>query len=238
MNKPLIQLKELTKQYVNDDVVTPVLHGVTFDIMQGEFVSIMGPSGSGKSTLMHILGFLDRFTTGEYLFEGESVRDLEDDKLAWMRREKVGFVFQQFNLLQRSTVLDNVLLPLIYAEVPNGERIKRAMKVIHQVGLEHRTDYLSNKLSGGERQRVAIARAFANEPSIVFADEPTGNLDTKTGLMILGLLQDLNEQGHTIVMVTHEQEAAEFGKRIIRVRDGRIESDKSDHKQRNGNFTK
>lgn len=238
MSNPLIQLKDITRDYVNGDVVTPVLKGVTFDIEPGEFVSIMGPSGSGKSTLMHIIGFLDKLTSGTYMFEGEDVSTLNDDELAVRRRHKAGFVFQTFNLLSRSSVLDNVLLPTIYAEVDPKERMDRAMAMIESVGLGHRFDHLSNQLSGGERQRVAIARALINEPSVVFADEPTGNLDTKTGLTVLQMLQDLNNDGQTIVMVTHEQEAAEFAKRIIRLRDGVIETDERVRKRRRAVFSK
>ncbi len=220
--QPLIQLKDITKTYVNDDVETPVLHGVSLDIAPGEFVAIMGPSGSGKSTLMNILGFLDEATSGTYHFEGTDVSKLSDDELALMRRNKVGFVFQSFNLLPRTSVLENVTLPLVYDRMPASEREAEARSVLRAVGLEHRLMHLSNQLSGGERQRVAISRALAGSPSIIFADEPTGNLDSKSGIDVLHLFQRLHEEGNTIVMITHELEAAEFAHRIVSIRDGKI----------------
>ncbi len=223
--QPLIKLEEVHREYVNGDVVTPALQGVTFDIEEREFVSIMGPSGSGKSTAMHIMGFLDVLTRGRYLFAGKDVGNLTEEELAKKRRSEVGFVFQAFNLLQKSTVLENVLLPTLYAGLPFKERIRRAKKAISAVSMDHRSEHYSNQLSGGEKQRVAIARALVNDPRIIFADEPTGNLDTKTGEMILELLSDLNKEGRTIVMVTHEQEAADYGKRILRFRDGKLEAD-------------
>ncbi|MBT4856936.1 ABC transporter ATP-binding protein [Candidatus Uhrbacteria bacterium] len=238
MAVPLIKLENITKTYVNGDVETPVLHGVSLDIMPGEFVAIMGPSGSGKSTLMNILGFLDYSSSGKYEFEGGDVSKLSDDDLALMRRNKVGFVFQSFNLLPRTTVLENVALPLLYMQVPKAARETEARKVLAAVGLEHRLMHLSNQLSGGERQRVAISRALAGEPSIIFADEPTGNLDSKSGIDVLNLFQRLHEEGNTIVMITHELEAAEFAERIISVRDGRIISDSKGHKRRTGSFSK
>ncbi|OGH86444.1 MAG: macrolide ABC transporter ATP-binding protein [Candidatus Magasanikbacteria bacterium RIFOXYC12_FULL_33_11] len=222
----LIEVKNLKKQFENGDVITKILHGVTFDIDKGEFVSIMGPSGSGKSTLMHILGFLDTLSEGQFLFEGRDVSKLEDDELADMRSSKIGFVFQAFNLLNRSTTLENVMLPLLYTKVSKKERIERATSMLEQVGLGHRLDYSPNKLSGGEKQRVAIARALINNPDVIFADEPTGNLDSKSGLQVMKLLQDLNEKGHSIILVTHETYTAEHAKRIIRLKDGVIESDK------------
>lgn len=224
--RPAIEVRNVTRSYVDGEVTTKVLRGVSVSINEGEFVAIMGPSGSGKSTLMHIMGFLDRLSTGQYLFKGKRVDKLSDRKLAFMRRKEVGFVFQFFNLLSRSTVLENVMLPMLYAGVPSEERKKRAMKVLTDVGLEHRLDYPANRISGGERQRVAIARALVNNPTVIFADEPTGNLDTKSGLEVLRIFQRLHKQGHTIVMVTHEMEAAQFAKRIISIRDGEIESDK------------
>lgn len=236
--KPLIELKDVYKQYVNEDVVTKVLHGISLNIYEGEFVAIMGPSGSGKSTLMHILGFLDSASSGVYKFKGHDVLSLSDDNKALMRRKEVGFVFQSFNLLPRTSVLENVALPMIYEQISEDERRIMAKKALKTVSLEHRLDHLSNQLSGGERQRVAIARAVANNPSIVFADEPTGNLDTKTGEEVLSMFQDLHETGRTIIMITHEQEAAEFAERIISIRDGEIISDTNGHKRRRGKFHK
>jgi len=221
----LISVKDLKKDFVNDEVVTPVLKGVTFDIDKGEFVSIMGPSGSGKSTMMHILSFLDKPTGGSYFFEGRDVSQLSDDELAEMRSKKVGFIFQSFNLLNRSSVLENVVLPLVYTDVSISERDKRAKALLEQVGLSHRLDYSPNKLSGGEKQRVAIARALINDPEIIFADEPTGNLDSKSGAQVMKILQDLNDKGHTIILVTHEKSTAEHAERIIRVKDGNIIDD-------------
>ncbi len=227
----LIEVKNLKKQYENEEVVTKILHGVTFDIDKGEFVSIMGPSGSGKSTLMHILGFLDTLSEGTFFFEGQDVSKLRDDQLAIMRSKKIGFVFQAFNLLNRSTTLENVMLPLLYTDVPKKERIQRATELLNQVGLGHRLDYSPNKLSGGEKQRVAIARALVNNPEVIFADEPTGNLDSKSGLQVMKILQDLNEMGKSIILVTHEKYTAEHAKRIIRLKDGLIEYDKEVEKR-------
>ena len=228
MNKSeaLIEIKNLKKDYVNDEVVTQVLHGLSFEIPKGQFVAIMGPSGSGKSTLMHILGFLDVLTTGTYLFQGRDVSTLNEDELARMRGENIGFIFQAFNLLPKTSVLENVMLPLLYSDVPTAQRQKMAKEAIAAVGLTHRTQNLSNQLSGGERQRVAIARALIRKPSVIFADEPTGNLDSKSGIQVMRLLQNLNlKEGHTIILVTHETYTSEHAERIIRVRDGSIESD-------------
>ena len=222
----LIEVKDLKKQFENGDVITNILHGVTFDIDKGEFVSIMGPSGSGKSTLMHILGFLDVLSEGQFLFEGRDVSKLSDDELADMRSKKIGFVFQAFNLLNRSTTLENVMLPLLYTDMPKKERVERAKDLLNQVGLGHRLDYSPNKLSGGEKQRVAIARALVNNPEVIFADEPTGNLDSKSGLQVMKVLQKLNQEGRTIILVTHEKYTAEHAKRIIMLKDGLIEYDK------------
>src|SRR3989339_1959091 len=232
MTAELFSVVDLTKEYDNDGVVTPVLHGLTFTIKAGEFVSIMGPSCSGKSTLMHILGFLDRLSQGEYWFEGKQVSTLGEDELAFMRSSKVGFVFQQFNLLPKTTVLENVKLPLLYTDLAEEERVSKARETIKAVGLEDRVEYLSNQLSGGEKQRVAIARALVNNPSLVFADEPTGNLDSKTGGQVMKILQDLNKQGKTIILVTHEQYTAEHAKRIFKIRDGLIEADFTVEKHR------
>ncbi len=238
MSNPLIHVQDLTKLYVNDEVTTPALQGVSFVIHPGEFVSIMGPSGSGKSTLMHILGFLDTFTSGSYSFNGTDVKGLGDVALAKMRLNEVGFVFQAFNLLQKSTVLENVLLPTTYTEHTQQERLRLAKDAIESVSMTHRMNHYSSQLSGGEKQRVAIARALVNNPSIVYADEPTGNLDSKTGEKVLELLADLNDAGHTIVMVTHEAEAAEYSKRILRFKDGFLQSDSSNGHQRRGGYSK
>ena len=221
----LISVKNLQKDFVNDDVVTSVLKGVTFDIKKGEFVSIMGPSGSGKSTLMHILSFLDKLTGGTYNFEDRDVSQLNDDELAEMRSKKVGFIFQSFNLLNRSSVLENVMLPLVYTDTSAEERVKKAKDLLEKVGLSHRLQYSPGKLSGGEKQRVAIARALINDPEVIFADEPTGNLDSKSGAQVMKILQDLNDQGHTIILVTHEKSTAEHAERIIRIMDGVILED-------------
>ena len=222
---PLIQVENLTKEYRADDVVTPVIKGVSFSISQGEFVSIMGPSGSGKSTLMHILGFLDRATGGRYRVKGEDVTEFDDNKLAGLRNREIGFVFQSYNLLPRTTVLDNVMLPLTYAAVKPKERAERARAAIEAVGLAHRSNYFSNQLSGGEQQRGAIARALINNPAVIFADEPTGNLDSKSGQQVMQIIQGLNQKGRTVILVTHEQYTAEHARRIIQIRDGLITSD-------------
>lgn len=222
----LIKVNGLYKEFRNEEVVTKVLHGISFNIEKGEFVSIMGPSGSGKSTLMHILGLLDRTTSGIYEFNGRNVGKLDDDELARLRNEEIGFVFQAFNLLPRTTVLENVILPLSYSKkIKAKDHEKRATKVLESVGLGHRLDYHTNQISGGEKQRVAIARALINEPSVIFADEPTGNLDSKSGAQVMEILEDLNEQGNTVILVTHETRTAEYAKRIIRLKDGVIEKD-------------
>ncbi len=225
--EPVIRIEDLKKSYFNDGVATPVLHGVSFDIMQGEFVAIMGPSGSGKSTMMQILGFLDVHTGGKYFFEGRDVSRFTDDQLATLRGEKVGFIFQSFNLLPKTSVLDNVKLPLLYSDVPLGERDAMAMEAIDIVGLRHRVNNLSNQLSGGERQRVAIARALVRKPSVIFADEPTGNLDSKNGQAVMDTLLELNlKKGHTIILVTHETDTADYAERIITLRDGLLVGDR------------
>jgi putative ABC transport system ATP-binding protein len=219
----LIRVQNLTKDYTNDGAITSVLHGLNFFIEPGEFVAIMGPSGSGKSTLMHILGFLDRPTTGLFEFENQDTSTFDDDRLANIRNERIGFVFQSFNLLARTTVLENVKLPLIYSFKKNQDEL--AKKALESVGLAHRLDYLTNQISGGEKQRVAIARALVNNPAVIFADEPTGNLDSKSGNTVMKILQSLNELGHTIILVTHELDTAQHAKRLIKIRDGQIVSD-------------
>jgi putative ABC transport system ATP-binding protein len=229
---PLISLKDLTKSYDNGGVVTPVLHGINLDIKKGEFISIMGPSGSGKSTLMHIIGFLDSQTSGDYLFQGKKTEAFDDDTLARIRATRVSFVFQAFNLLPRTTVLQNVLLPLLYhPTIPAKERQQRALKAIETVGLSPRSNYLTSQLSGGQKQRVAIARALVTDPDVIFADEPTGNLDSTSGVAVMEALQQLHRDGHTIILVTHERATAEHAERIIHIRDGRIESDTRDFKR-------
>jgi putative ABC transport system ATP-binding protein len=220
---PIIKIENLTKDYENDGVITSVLHGIDFSMEQGEFVAIMGPSGSGKSTLMHILSFLDKPTSGLYEFEGQDTKDFDKDYLAQLRNERVGFVFQSFNLLARTTVLDNVKLPLLYSNKKDHDSL--AKKALAAVGLSHRLDYFTNQISGGEKQRVAIARALVCDPAVIFADEPTGNLDSKSGNAVLEILQSLNERGHTIILVTHEMDTANHAKRIISIRDGKIVGD-------------
>ncbi|MEK7569112.1 MAG: ABC transporter ATP-binding protein [Patescibacteria group bacterium] len=223
---PLIEVEKLTKVYSDGDVETPVLHGVSFTIERGEFVAIMGPSGSGKSTLLHLIGFLDDYTDGSYRFNGTEAREYAGDEIAKIRNQKLGFVFQSFNLLPNTTVLENVKLPLLYSQFPEAEWDDRAMKAIRSVGLEHRALFDSTRLSGGERQRVAIARALVCDPEVIFADEPTGNLDSKSGGAIIDILQKLNkESGHTVILITHETETAEHAERIIRIKDGLVESD-------------
>ncbi|MBP7992397.1 MAG: ABC transporter ATP-binding protein [Candidatus Magasanikbacteria bacterium] len=221
----LIEVKDLIKNYESGEVATQVLKGVSFSIKKGEFVAIMGPSGSGKSTLMHILGFLDTLTTGTYTFDGKDVSKLTDSELATMRNRKVGFVFQAFNLLARTSATENVMLPLLYSDMAKDKRRAKAIEMLTSVGLSHRLENLPNQLSGGEKQRVAIARAFVNDPEIIFADEPTGNLDSKSGLQVMKILQGLNDDGHTIILVTHERHTAEHAKRILLIKDGEIVKD-------------
>jgi len=219
----MIELKNVSKEFANGDTTTKVLQDINFVIQQGEFVSIMGPSGSGKSTLMHILGFLDTISSGKYLFFDKDVSKLSEDELAVLRNKSVGFVFQNFNLLPKTTVWENVRLPLLYADIkPNFSVVDQ---VIDSVALSHRRNYFSNQLSGGEKQRVAIARALVNSPDIIFADEPTGNLDSKSGLQVMSILQSLNNEGKTIILVTHEINTAEHAKRIIKIKDGDIVED-------------
>jgi putative ABC transport system ATP-binding protein len=237
---PIIEVKNLERIYLVDGVLTPALRGVSFDINSGDFVAIMGPSGSGKSTLLHILGFLDRHTGGEYYFDGKTMSDYSDKEMAHVRNKKMGFVFQTFNLLPRTTVLENVKLPLLYSGIKESLWNGLALKAIEQVGLSHRINHLSSQLSGGEKQRVAIARALVNNPQVIFADEPTGNLDSKSGQMIMNILQELNiKDKHTIILVTHETYTAEHAERIIHILDGQIDSDKTvDHRRTSDHFAK
>ena len=228
----MINVRNLKKEYKNDSVKTTALDGVSFDIKEGEFTSIVGPSGSGKSTLMHIMGFLDKPSSGIYKFENQSIEDLSDNELAYIRNEKMGFVFQFFNLLSKTTVFDNVKLPLIYTKISKKKKSQRVKEAIDAVGLSNRINHFPNQLSGGESQRVAIARAVVNHPSIIFADEPTGNLDTKSGQQIMKILQNLNDKGSTIILVTHEKYTSEMAKRIIYLKDGKMLSDeKVDHRK-------
>jgi len=227
----LMEVKNLKKIYGDDEIKTYALNGVSFSISSGEFVAIMGSSGSGKSTLMHIIGLLDRPTEGEYFFDGRNVNTLSDQELAVMRNKKIGFVFQAFNLLTRTTVLENVKLPLVYSKDKINHN-KRAEKVLTSVGLSHRLNHYTNEISGGEKQRVAIARALVNRPSLILADEPTGNLDSKSGTQIMEILQKLNKEGNTIIVVTHEVEIGECARRIINLKDGQIISDELARKQR------
>lgn len=222
----MIECKNIKKTYVNGDIETIALKDISFKISKGEFVSIIGPSGSGKSTLMHILGALDTPTSGEYFLDGAMVSKLNDDELSDLRKNKIGFVFQSFNLLPRTTVMRNVMMPMIYSGIDKNKRIGKAKECLKYAGMEESKFYnLSNQLSGGQMQRVAIARALINDPSIILADEPTGNLDTKTSHVVMNALKELNDKGHTIILITHEMEVAQYAKRIITVRDGMIESD-------------
>jgi len=228
----VIELANIKKSYLNGGVETAVLHGIDLTIKRGEFLSIMGPSGSGKSTLMHLLGFLDKPTSGDYLFLGKKTEYSDDDALAEIRSERVSFVFQSFNLLPRTTVLQNVIVPMLYNPlIPKNQREKRALSAIATVGLSDRATYLTSQLSGGQQQRVAIARSLVTDPDIIFADEPTGNLDSASGIGVLQALQTLHRDGHTIILVTHELTTAQHAERIIHLRDGRIESDSRDFKR-------
>ncbi len=228
----LIEARGLSKIYDNEGVQTIALKSASFEIAQGEFVAIMGPSGSGKSTLMQVLGLLDRATSGEYRLEGKLIREFSDDELAVLRNKKIGFIFQAFNLLPKTTVAENVELPLLYDDSVMENNEKRVAAALEAVSMSHRANYFSNQLSGGEKQRVAIARALVNNPELIFADEPTGNLDSKTGLQVMRILQELNQAGHTIVLVTHETYTAEHAARILRMKDGEIVADERVLKQR------
>jgi len=223
---PLIQLENISKSYSDGDVKTPALCNISFGIKEGEFVAIMGPSGSGKSTLLHILGFLDEQTEGKYFFDGKEFSNYSDDELAHVRNKKMGFIFQSFNLLPRTSVLENVKLPLYYSNIKESSWDHMAMKAIDMVGLSHRAHHLTSQLSGGEQQRAAIARALVHAPQVIFADEPTGNLDSKSGGQIMEFLEKLNDIGHTVILITHETYTAQYSKRIIRLKDGEVESDR------------
>ncbi|WP_317127751.1 ABC transporter ATP-binding protein [Paraflavitalea soli] len=226
MMKSIIHLEEIRKSYFMGRQEIRVLKGINLDILKNEYVALMGPSGSGKSTLMNILGCLDTPTAGKYILNGQDVSKMVDDSLAEVRNSEIGFVFQQFNLLPRLTALENVALPLVYAGVPKKQRTEMAMEVIQKVGLEERSHHKPNELSGGQNQRVAIARALVNSPSLILADEPTGNLDTKTSIEIMDIFGKIQESGNTVVLVTHEEDIANHAHRIVRLRDGVIESDK------------
>jgi len=223
--EPLITLKDIGRKYVIGSEIIHALKSVTLTINKGEFVALMGPSGSGKSTLMNILGCLDTPSKGDYILNGINVSHMTDNELAEVRNTEIGFVFQTFNLLPRNTALDNVALPLVYAGVNKANRQERAKKTLENVGLGNRIDHKPNELSGGQRQRVAVARALINNPSIILADEPTGNLDTKTSIEIMGLIEDIHAKGNTIILVTHEEDIALHAHRIVRMRDGLIEND-------------
>lgn len=225
MQEKIIEIKGLTKWYKIGNETIKALNGVNLDIYKNEYVALMGPSGSGKSTLMNILGCLDTPTEGSYKLNGPDVAQLSDNELAEIRNKEIGFVFQTFNLLPRYSSLENVALPLVYAGKPKEERNKRAQTVLQQVGLGDRVQHKPNELSGGQRQRVAVARALVNSPSIILADEPTGNLDTKTSYEIMALFDEIHKNGNTIIVVTHEEDIARHAHRIVRLRDGIIESD-------------
>jgi putative ABC transport system ATP-binding protein len=223
----VIHLEQLRKSYYLGKQELPVLKGIGLDIHKNEFVALMGPSGSGKSTLMNILGCLDTLTDGKYVLNGKDVSKMNDNELADIRNQEIGFVFQQFNLLPRLTALENVALPLIYAGVSKKERTERALEMLEKVNLADRHHHKPNELSGGQIQRVAIARALVNRPSIILADEPTGNLDSKTSVEIMNLITDIHKLGNTVVLVTHEEDIAKYAKRVVRLRDGLIESDQT-----------
>ena len=231
----MIIVKDLVKNYIDDATVTAALVGVSFTIKDGEFIAIMGPSGSGKSTLLNILSFLDRPTTGEYSFNDKKIEELSDLELARVRNKQMGFVFQSFNLLGRASVYDNVEMPLLYEpSVPTGKRKQLVQKAVASVGLNDKIFAEAGSLSGGQKQRVAIARALVNSPSVIFADEPTGNLDSASGAQVMQILSDLHHAGHTVILVTHETYTSEFADRILRLKDGKLESDALVTKRRDG----
>ncbi|HEX9979332.1 MAG TPA: ABC transporter ATP-binding protein [Flavobacterium sp.] len=225
MTTPLIKITDIKRDFILGNEIVNVLKGIDLEINKGEYVALMGPSGSGKSTLMNLLGCLDTPTSGQYILNGKHVSLMHDDELAEIRNKEIGFVFQTFNLLPRTTALDNVALPMIYAGYSKSERKSRATEVLGQVNLSDRMDHQPNQLSGGQRQRVAIARALVNRPSIILADEPTGNLDSKTSVEIMNLFGDIHKNGNTVILVTHEEDIAAYAHRVIRLRDGIIESD-------------
>ena len=225
MANPLIKITNIKRDFPLGNEIVYVLKGIDLEINKGEYVALMGPSGSGKSTLMNLLGCLDTPTSGTYILNGKNVSEMQDDELAGIRNKEIGFVFQTFNLMPRTTALDNVALPMVYAGHSKSERIERATEVLTQVGLNDRMDHKPNQLSGGQRQRVAVARALVNKPSIILADEPTGNLDSKTSVEIMNLFNEIHANGNTVILVTHEEDIAAYAHRIIRLRDGIIESD-------------
>jgi len=223
--REIIRLENIEKKYSTGSTEVKALSDVSFTVNEGEYIAIMGQSGSGKSTLMNILGCLDRPTGGKYMLDGEDVSSYRDDRLSWLRNKKIGFVFQSFNLISRTSALKNVELPMIYAKVPASARRKKALELLDKVGLSQRSSHMPNELSGGQRQRVAIARALANDPPLILADEPTGNLDTASSVEIMELFTKLNEDGATVIVVTHEDDIAAFTKRVLRFRDGRLIND-------------
>jgi putative ABC transport system ATP-binding protein len=235
---PIIKVSHISKIYKTEVIETVALDDVSFSIDKGEFVSIMGPSGSGKSTLMHILGALDLATRGEYILDGELVSKLTDDELANIRNRKIGFIFQAFNLLPRTSAMKNVMLPMVYAGIPKEERLIRAKKYLEMVGLGHRLNHTSNQLSGGQQQRVAIARGLAMNPAILLADEPTGNIASNQAEEVMAIFQQINNEGHTVVMITHEPDIAAHSKRIIHVKDGKIIKDEKNIRQKKAHFVK
>jgi putative ABC transport system ATP-binding protein len=229
MAQPIIEITGITRDFPLGSEIVHVLKGIDLTINKGEYVALMGPSGSGKSTLMNLLGCLDTPTSGSYILNGKDASKMHDDELAEIRNKEIGFVFQTFNLLPRTTALDNVALPMVYAGYKKPERTTRATEVLTQVGLADRMDHKPNQLSGGQRQRVAVARALVNKPSIILADEPTGNLDSKTSVEIMNLFNDIHANGNTVILVTHEEDIAAYAHRVIRLRDGVIESDNINH---------
>jgi len=229
MNSTIIKVSHLSKIYKTDVLETVALDDISFEIKKGEFVAIMGPSGSGKSTLMHILGALDKPTKGEYVLGGENVQDLSDDELSDIRNRKIGFIFQAFNLLPRTTTLKNVIIPMIYGGIPKEKRVEIAEKYLRMVGLGDRLQHTSNQISGGQQQRVAIARSLVMDPDMILADEPTGNIASNQAEEVMAIFQQLNDEGRTIVMITHEPDIAEHAKRIITIKDGKIQHDSINH---------